>query len=247
MNKSSKIIIGLLIVILVAILGFGGYYVVKLNSKLDEKNNDTNIVEDKKSSENSVLKNEVKQGNGEMNVVDSQNTTDDKDEISIEDKLKLAVYIGDFESIENINQDDIVQLILSSNSYDKVNVLKYNDVSTDQFAKSLFGDRVDEEYNYSIFEYDANDVKTVVKKIFGVNLSTGVGGIQSIRYNNGKYYYLYEPADGESLTIRNIEKNSNTYTLLALSALDSEEAPDSEYTKFQVTLEDGIIKSVNEL
>ena len=48
---------------------------------------------------------------------------------------------------------------------------------------------------------------------------------------------------GEYLTIKNISNNGDTYTFYALSALDSEDLDISEYSKYEVVIEDGVIKS----
>ena len=101
--------------------------------------------------------------------------------------------------------------------------------------------------------YKEDDVKKAAEDILGVNISEKVTDFESaylkryLRYKDGKYYYLYMQASGEQLTIRNIKNNGNTYTFDALSALDSDVADDSEFSKYEATIIDGVIKSARKI
>jgi hypothetical protein len=245
MNKSSKFIIILLVIILIAVLGVGGYTIYKLNEKLDEKDNNSTIVENVSNSNSSVVTNDIK----EENSVKNSDNNNNENTISTEEKIRIAFYLGNFDSIDDVSDEDIISTLISRNSYydaTNINVLSYNETNS-QSAQSLFKGIDYSEYNFKIFEYNESDIKKVAKEIFGRDLPTGVVVDNDyLKYSNGKYYYMYIPTGGEWLTIRNIKQNGNTYEYLALSALDSDEADDSEFLKYEVVIVNGVIKSAKQ-
>ena len=177
------------------------------------------------------------QSNNENKKSDSNSTTsiNYSDTLSNYDKMQIAysliAYSGDFDSTAEISKEVVISTLFG---------VVDSKITTDPAITSLF-----DEYNeaWKVHEYDENDVKKAAKDILDLELTGSSDKYNYIRYKNGKYYSVDIPADGEYLTIKKISNNGDTYTFYALSALDSQDMDISEYSKYEVVIKDGVIKS----
>lgn len=241
MIKYEKIVL-IMVIIFIAVVGVGGYAIYKLNDKIDEQNNAIFNLS------NGIEKNNVNESN--LNNIESNNLTSQTNSanitatnyanlLSIETKLKM-VYTLDYlekekESTSGPSDEDIILLLIRYVS------LKSLEPCTDQ----TIIDEYNLKHSCEIFEFSENDIKKAAKDIFGINISNGVNKYEDFRlkYYNGKYYFHDCPADGTQLTIRYISNKGDTYTFFALNALHSDIADDSEFSKYEATIVDGVIKS----
>lgn len=241
MNKSSKIIIALLVAIIVLMIGIGGYYVWNTTKKLNEQSNEIASLRDNNTmileNENTTNEYPENQSNNENKKSDSNSTTsiNYSDTLSNYDKMRIAysliAYSGDFDSTAEISKEVVISTLFG---------VVDSKITTDSAITSLF-DEYDEAWK--VHEYDEKDVKKAAKDILDLELTGSSDKYNYIRYKNGKYYSVDIPAGGEYLTIKNISNNGDTYTFYALSALDSEDLDISEYSKYEVVIKDGVIKS----
>lgn len=181
-----------------------------------------------------------------QNIVSNQNYASN---LSTEEKIKIAYYLhsleGDYSSVSGLSTESILSTLTVSN-LKLVNAQK----TVDKNAINLFGD-YDSSY-CEIYVIEEAAVKKAAKDLFDVELTDAQINFKDpylkrvLKYSDGKYYFMKEQAAGESLTIKNISNEGDTYTFFALSCLDSDEKDLSEYYKYEVVITDGVIKSCRE-
>ena len=181
-----------------------------------------------------------------QNIVSNQNYASN---LSTEEKIKIAYYLrsleGDYSSVSSLSTESIISTLTMSN-LKLVNAKK----TVDKNAINMFND-YDSSY-CEIYVIEEADVKKAAKDLFDVELTDAQSNFKDaylkrvLKYNDGKYYFMKEQAAGESLTIKNISNEGDTYTFFALSCLDSDEKDLSEYYKYEVVITDGVIKSCRE-
>ena len=189
MNKSSKIIIALLVAILVLMIGIGGYYVWNTTKKLNEQSNEIASLRDNNTrmlkNENTTNEYPENQSNNENKKSDSNSTTsiNYSDTLSNYDKMQIAysliAYSGDFDSTSEISKEVVISTLFG---------VVDSKITTDPAITSLF-----DEYNeaWEVHEYDEKDVKKAAKDILNLELTGSSDKYNNIRYKNGKYYNFF--------------------------------------------------------
>lgn len=121
MEKSNKAIITLLIIILIAILGIGGYFIYSLNNKIDQQND---AIADLKSENlknqdtiENILKSNTQASNNESA---NKNTIPETTESSDEDTIKV-LFLAKLKEVNNTNSEKLLDYRV-----DKVEILSNN-------------------------------------------------------------------------------------------------------------------------
>ena len=104
MKKSSKIIIALLIIILIAILGVGGYFIYNLNNSIEQTNKAITDLKNEKSADKAMIENMIKEN---INTKTDIKTTNEANTVLTETEEKK---LGDelFKKLENLLYANLV-------------------------------------------------------------------------------------------------------------------------------------------
>lgn len=251
MKVFGKIILVIIISALLGGVGYSGYYLYNENEKSNKKVGDLENKISAMENEKKETKNEIK--NETINEVNEEEHGY-KANITTEDKLRVAYYLGDVEDTTKLKSEDIIELLCELHAYSAsgLDLLRGSYYEEKEFNELFTFEDTDMDHYSDILCFEENDIKTVASKLFGFEIKTGTSINDNLKYRDGKYYYRYIGADGESLGIRNIEKNGNTYTFSAVSMIDGGDfLSDSEFeessTKVQAVIENDVIKSVKKI
>ena len=113
MEKSNKAVITLLIIILIAVLGIGGYFIYTLNNKIEQQNNSIADLKAENLRSQATIENMLKTNTETANTTTTPVTTQSSDEDVIKD-LFLA-------KVKELNNTDSEKLL--DYRVDKVEIL----------------------------------------------------------------------------------------------------------------------------
>ena len=167
-------------------------------------------------------------------------------EITTEDLIYMAYYLGVFESISEISLDHMVWALFN---------LVDCRVSRDPELMAMYA-YVQDDDCYEVYEYDVEQFKKMAKDIMDIDLTEYLEHIKTLgtkdeswlRCKNGKLYKLdYSAGTSERLySIENITKDGDIYTFYGCDYCEYLSEDLICCTKYEAVIQNGIIKSVKE-
>lgn len=143
MSKSSKIIVVLLVMILIAVLGVGGYFLYKTTTKIEEQNNEISKL---KENESNTLKEENTLVNSNKNL-----------NMSIEEKMYCIALLDDFSDGTKLTTEQYLSVVYNainrgyikiSNENESSDGYSYSESEINNIVYNLFGVNLQENKSY---------------------------------------------------------------------------------------------------
>ena len=219
MSKSSKIIVALLVVILIAVLGVGGYVILKMNDKIGEQSNQianlngsaTTSSNRNENTNNQNAAGNTENSNSEYYSNNSQNST------------------NNYSSNENNNTTISDELIINQEgnmvkreSEKYVSSLGY----TMQYATDIYGGGFNVSYHDGGDWYEINDgsINCVVVEKENVSYSNKISTLSNYERTNVNGYeavYTTRTAEGQFETTYYVNSGKGTVYKITTSCQNS--------------------------
>lgn len=157
MEKSNKAVITLLIIILIAILGIGGYFIYTLNNKIEEQNNSIADLKAENLKSQATIENTLKTSTQTSNTEPTNKSTTPVATQSSDEDIIKNLFLTKLKELNNTNSEKLLDYRV-----DKVEILSNS-----------------EKQAYIEMDYSSTDVLATVTysvKPKNVNTSNWIAG-----------------------------------------------------------------------
>ena len=216
MSKSSKIIIALLVVIFIAILGVGGYVIIKMNDKIGEQSNQIANLNEKTTinsskDENSKNQNSIS-SNNEYYSNNTQNSTNN---------------YNSYENNNSTNKSTTSDELVVNQEGNKVTIVSKEYVSSLGYSMRYASELFNVSYHDNSDWYERNeDINCVVVEKENVSYGKKIATLSNYEKTNVNGYeavYITRKAEGQFEKKYYVNSGKDTTYIITTSCQDSTE------------------------